>query len=123
GICEKSVRHRNAERLGGLEIDHEFELGRLLHRQIGGFLTLENTAGIAASETIYVSYASPIAHQSAGFDKLAAVEYRWNGMATSQMNKPIALAEEEGIRGDEKSLGSLFRELRKGRVDFAFAFR
>src|SRR3954451_8815947 len=32
-------RHLEPERLGGLEVDHKLELGRLLHRQVGGLLT------------------------------------------------------------------------------------
>ena len=31
-----------AERLGGLEVDHQFELGRLLDRQVGRLGALEN---------------------------------------------------------------------------------
>ena len=37
------------ECLGGLEIDHEFELGGLLDRQVGGFFALdypENASGV-----------------------------------------------------------------------------
>ena len=41
--------NREAERLGGLEVDDELELGRRLHRKIGWLLALENTAGIEAS--------------------------------------------------------------------------
>ena len=37
-----------AERLGGLEIDDELELGRLHHRQVGRLLALENAADIDA---------------------------------------------------------------------------
>ena len=33
-----------AERLGGLEVDHQLELGRLLHRQVGGLLALEDAS-------------------------------------------------------------------------------
>ena len=41
-------RHVEAERLGGLEIDDQLELGRLRDRQVGGFGALENPAGIDA---------------------------------------------------------------------------
>ena len=46
-----------AERLGGLEVDHQLELGRLHHRQIGWLLALENAPGVEANLAI-------------GFDKL-----------------------------------------------------
>ena len=35
GPGEEHRRHVDAERLGGLEIDHQLELGRLLNRQFG----------------------------------------------------------------------------------------
>jgi hypothetical protein len=40
-----------AERLWGLQVDDQLDLGSLLHRQIGRLLTLENPAGIDAKLT------------------------------------------------------------------------
>src|SRR5262245_30647923 len=40
--------NRQTERLGGLEVDHEFKLGRLRDRQIGGLLAFQNAADIDA---------------------------------------------------------------------------
>src|SRR6516162_10248720 len=37
---QQRFRDGEAERLGGLEVDDQFELGGLLHRQIGWFLAL-----------------------------------------------------------------------------------
>ena len=42
GAQQDSQSARQAERFGGLEIDHQLELGRLLDRQIGGLFALEN---------------------------------------------------------------------------------
>jgi hypothetical protein len=39
------LRHGKAERRGGLQIDHELECGRLLDRQIGRLLALEDPSG------------------------------------------------------------------------------
>jgi hypothetical protein len=36
GARQNHLRHRKAERLGGPEVDHQFKLGRLQHRQVGG---------------------------------------------------------------------------------------
>ena len=43
-----------AERLGGLEVDDQLELGGLLDRQVGRLLALEDPAGIDADLTIHV---------------------------------------------------------------------
>jgi hypothetical protein len=43
--------HSKAERLGGLEIDEQLNFRRLLYRQIGRFLALENSAGVDAALT------------------------------------------------------------------------
>src|SRR4051794_40348468 len=43
---EQRRRDVEAERLRGLEVDRHFILGRRLHRQFGGLLTLENAIDV-----------------------------------------------------------------------------
>ena len=42
-VCERKhpIRHGQPERLGGVEIDHQVELGRLLNWKIGRFFSLK----------------------------------------------------------------------------------
>src|SRR5437660_9334876 len=42
GAHEQRRRHVEAERLRGLEVDHQFKFSRLLYRQVGGFYTFQN---------------------------------------------------------------------------------
>jgi hypothetical protein len=35
-LCDEERRHFEAKRFGGLEIDHQLELRRLLHGEVGG---------------------------------------------------------------------------------------
>ena len=41
GSIQHRLRIREADLLGGFEIDHQLEFRRLLHGQIGGFCSLE----------------------------------------------------------------------------------
>jgi hypothetical protein len=52
GARKQRRRHGEPERFGGLEVDHQLELGRLENRQIGRLLALENPADIDAGLAI-----------------------------------------------------------------------
>src|SRR6266496_3197925 len=51
GANEYCRRHVEAERLGGLEVDHQLELDRRLHGKIGGFLALEDAINVGCRST------------------------------------------------------------------------
>ena len=59
-------RHREAERLRRLEVDHQLQLGRLLEWQIGRFRALEYLTDIEARYSEYLTPTGAIAHQPAG---------------------------------------------------------
>jgi hypothetical protein len=46
GAFEQRPRHRYTQCLPGLKINHKFVLGRRLHREIAGFLALEDTVDV-----------------------------------------------------------------------------
>src|SRR6516165_326811 len=56
----KRRRQREIERLHGLEVDHQLELGRLQHRQVGRPRTFENAPGIDAGLPIAIADARAI---------------------------------------------------------------
>ena len=64
-------RHVEAERLGGLEVDDQLELGRRLHRQVGRLLALEDAIDIAGRAPVLVDQVRPVGNQAAGGDVLA----------------------------------------------------
>ncbi len=72
---------RQAERLGGLEIDDQLECRRLLDRQIGGLGALEDPSGVNADLAIDAGEARSIADQAAGRGEFAPLIDRRNGMA------------------------------------------
>jgi hypothetical protein len=66
GFGKQRWWHGETERLGGLEIDHQFKFGRLQARQVGGPLAFENPAGVDSGLTICIGDAGTIAHQYSG---------------------------------------------------------
>ena len=54
-----------AERLGGLEVDHKFKLGGLLDRQVGRMSAVENLAGVDADLVIRRRIGRAIADEAA----------------------------------------------------------
>ena len=64
-------RHVEAERLGGLEIDHQLVLGRRLHRQVGRLLAPEDTIDVAGRAAVLVEVVEAVGHQAAAHDVAA----------------------------------------------------
>src|SRR5262249_15381552 len=54
------------ERLRSLEIDHQIVLGRVLHRQVGGLLALEDAIDVAGRAAVLVEEIQPICDETAG---------------------------------------------------------
>jgi hypothetical protein len=65
GAGEQRRRHREAERAGRLEIDHELELGRLMHRKACRLLALEDAVDVAGSAPVEISRVGPVGDQAA----------------------------------------------------------
>jgi hypothetical protein len=61
--ASKAIRHRKAERLGGLEIDHQFVLGRRLHRKVGRLLALEDAIDVFGRASVLVDEIRAVAYQ------------------------------------------------------------
>jgi len=65
------LRHSEAERVGGLEVDDQLELGRLLDRQIGWLGAAEDFSSVTAELATRPDEARSLADQAAGVSVLA----------------------------------------------------
>src|SRR5262249_9732635 len=62
GAHKQCSRYGDAKRPGGLEVNDQFDFGRLLHWQITRLLALENAAGVHANQTVLIHDAAAVAH-------------------------------------------------------------
>jgi hypothetical protein len=60
GAGEYRCRHLETDGLGSFEVDHQLVFGRPLHRQVGWFLTAQNSIHIACGLPILIDPIRPI---------------------------------------------------------------
>src|SRR5262245_43412079 len=102
GTGEQRVRHFEAKRLRGFEIDHQLEFGWLLDRQVGRLGVLENFSGVLASLAICIANIGSVAHQTTGGDELTREVNRRDGVARRQRYELKAPTEENRIGHNKK---------------------
>src|SRR5262249_8496088 len=64
GASKQSCWHIKTEGLGGLEIDHQFVLGRHLHREVARLFALEDAIDVAGRPTELVDRIRPVGDQA-----------------------------------------------------------
>ena len=87
-----------AERLGGLEIDDQFVLGRRLHRQVGGLLALEDAIDIAGRAPVLIDDVRPVGDQAAAGDEVAFVVDRGQPVPGRQRDDQFAMTTLQPLR-------------------------
>ena len=65
-----TIRDFQAERLGGLQVDHQFELCRRLDRQVGRLLAAQNAVDIGRRAAERIDIVRPVGQQAAAFREL-----------------------------------------------------
>ena len=121
-VCTQQQRwwDREAERLGGLEVDDQLESRGLQNRQIGRFGAFENPAGIDAKLTICVGNAGSIGRQGTSGGELSQLRNRGQRVAGCKGDDLCALVGEKGIGIDEQRRNPLLDKCCERRVQFAF---
>ena len=69
GASEQRRRHFNAERLRGLEVDHQLILGRCLDRKVGRFLAFEDAIYIAGGAAVLIGEICAVGNQTIACDE------------------------------------------------------
>src|SRR6266567_1765353 len=94
GGNEQLVRHGKVEQPRGLPVDDKFELGRLHDWQVRRLCSSEDAADIGAGLAPRIRKIGSVAHEPAGFGKLAlsigrgnSMAHRWPAMWTRRLAK------------------------------------
>ena len=118
GACEQCRRQIEPERLGGLEIDHEFDFHRLLHGQVSRLLPFENPSGVNAGKAVSVTNVGSIAHEAAVSGKTAEMVHSGYCVTRRERNNLFVSAVEEYVRGIEECFDPLLAKVRECRINF-----
>ena len=97
---EQLRRDIEAERLGGPQINHKFEVGRLHDWEVCRLSTVENLPGVDTDSTVRFGDAGSVASQTAGRGKATQLVDRGNGMACSERDELRLLTVEKRVRAD-----------------------
>ena len=68
-MASRVERDVEAQRLGGLEIDHQLELDRGLDRKVGRLRALEDAIGIGRRASIIIDRVVSVGQQAAKFSE------------------------------------------------------
>src|SRR5262245_2073900 len=119
GKREHLVRNIDAERIRGLEVDHQLEFGRLHDRQVGNLFPLQNPAGVDTDLTVGVGKIGSVTNETTSHSEFALHVNRGHCMSRCQRDDLIALADEERIAGDDECTNPLLHKRCEGGIDLA----
>src|ERR1700730_6504562 len=84
---QERERDRQAEGLGGLEVDDQLKLRRLLDGEVSGLRPLEDLVSIDGEPSVRVTLTRAVAHQSTSVGILAPAEYRRQSLRDAKVGK------------------------------------
>src|SRR5438445_13369135 len=92
----------------GLEIDDQFEFGRLQNRQVGRFGAIENLSSVNANLVIGIGEIGPVANQTPVCSKITRKIHHGNRMLRRQCDESSTAANEECINSDHERIDPTF---------------
>src|SRR2546427_12236157 len=84
--------HRDPERLGGLEIDDQLELHRLLDGQVSGLAALQNLVHVGGGAPVEIGVIRAVAHEAASLRDLPPPEHRRQPVRYGQLGHALGYA-------------------------------
>ena len=119
--ASKGRRDREAERLGGGQVDDQIKLGRLLDRQVARLCSAQNIVDVIGSTSEQVRKIRSIGHQTSRIDVLArAIDRRQPG-AHSQNVDTNPVGNDERVANNIKCIRSTLDGFEGGHDIFRFS--
>jgi len=84
-------RDGEAEGLGGLEVDHQFELRRLFDRKVGGLGAFKNSSDVGSGAADIVGEVRPVRHEPAIGDVVSRYRDRRKPLGRSEFDNPLLM--------------------------------
>src|SRR5215813_4222744 len=119
GSHEDGLRNRQAQRLGGLEVDHQLELRRLLNRKIFGLRALQDLVHEDRCSAPDVVDVSTIRDQAAGVDILSEPIHQRKSVLGRQFREPLSVRKEDARRRYEESASTFSHGRSEDVLDFS----
>src|SRR5262249_10844913 len=110
GAIKQLERDIESERLGGLEIDDQLELGRLLNRKLGGLLAPEYPIDIRRRLSVLIGDIDTVGDQAALRGEIPRSIDRWQPIPSCKLEDQFALCRNEGVRRRDQSASRLGAE-------------
>src|SRR5262245_60277641 len=120
-VCTRKQRRRHGktECFGGLNIDHQFEPGRRLHRQVGWLLALEDAIDIASGASVVIEPVGPVRDEAASGDKSTVRVHCRELIPGRQCDYLLAVSEGRGASYHDESAIRLLRKCADATFDLA----
>jgi hypothetical protein len=109
GCVEQRGRHIEAERFGGLEVDHQLVFCRRLHRQVGGLLALEDAIDITGGAAVKFVDVDPIGNEASRGNEMAISVHRGQSMPGRGRDNQLAVLHKKLVGGQRQATVRLAR--------------
>src|SRR5215472_9972108 len=105
GAGKQRLGNREAEGLGGREVDDEIELRRPFYRQVARLRAFENLIDVACRAAVHIRDADAVGHEAAVTDIVAEFVHRGETVASGERDEKTPVDIEPGAREDLNGLG------------------
>src|SRR5262245_27767602 len=109
GPLKERRRHRQAEGLGGLQVDDQLELGRLFDGKVSGVGTSQNLVRLNGTAAEEIREIGPIGHEAACLGSLPECEYCGQPTREREIDDALMLTIEHWARQDDERAGMISR--------------